>query len=112
MSTSFVLKLSPGALENPDLDLRYDLPDAIAAQSGGRIQTNGYDYDDGVGPSLLLFLVAQAPGDLSLILTVLDSGPMLGNDLRETPVAVEDGGICSYVHPPRLVGTTFRLRKR
>lgn len=110
MTTNFVLRLDPGTLENPDLDLRYDLPDAIAEQSNGRIRTDGYDYDDGPGPRLLLFLVADGSEDLRTIITVLNAGPMLENDLRETTVAIELDRICRIVHPPTLAGTTFKLR--
>lgn len=111
MSVSFVLKLSPESLENPDLDLRYLLPDTIAGASHGRIRANGYDYDDGVGPALLLFLVAEDQTDLQTILGVLEAGPLLENDLRATPVAVKEESVCRLVHPPALVGTSFQLRR-
>ena len=43
---TIVIVLNPGKLENPDLDLRYQIPDRIEELSGGLIKDNGYDYID------------------------------------------------------------------
>ena len=38
---TIVIVLNPGKLENPDLDLRYQIPDRIEELSGGLIKDNG-----------------------------------------------------------------------
>ena len=43
---TIIIVLNPAKLENPDLDLRYDIPDRIHEVSNGAIQDNGYDYID------------------------------------------------------------------
>ncbi len=45
MQTIIVL-LNPGQLQNPDLDLRYLVPDRIEEVSASLIKDNGYDYID------------------------------------------------------------------
>ena len=43
---TIIILLDPAKLVNPDLDLRYIIPDCIEETTGGRIQDNGYDYID------------------------------------------------------------------
>ena len=43
---TLVLVLNPSNLENPELDLRYTVPERIEEVSAGAIQDNGYDYID------------------------------------------------------------------
>ena len=43
---NLVLTLDPEKLQNPDLDLRYVIPDLLSARSDGNIRDNGYDYED------------------------------------------------------------------
>ena len=43
---TIIIVLNPGKLENPDLDLRYLVPDRIEEVSGGAIEDDGYDYVD------------------------------------------------------------------
>lgn len=51
------IRLNPQQLANPDLDIRYLLPDLLAQQSGGQIQDDGYDYVGSI-PFLVVFLRA------------------------------------------------------
>ena len=44
---TFVIRVNPGDLTNPDADLRYAIPDLLQSRSGGRVQDNGFDYEDG-----------------------------------------------------------------
>lgn len=43
---TIIIVLNPGKLENPNLDLRYLVPDRIEEVSGGAIEDDGYDYVD------------------------------------------------------------------
>jgi hypothetical protein len=101
-----ILRLDPAKLSNPDLDIRYMLPDLIVERSGGKLADNGYDYArDGATPCLLLFLSADdADATLPVVLEVLKSERVLNNDLSEVAVAIEDGHGFRVVHPPGFSG--------
>lgn len=43
---TIIIVLNPGKLTNPDLDLRYLIPDRISEITEGAIRDNGYDYID------------------------------------------------------------------
>lgn len=43
---TIVIVLDPGKLENPDLDLRYDVSARIEAVTDGAVRNGGYDYID------------------------------------------------------------------
>jgi hypothetical protein len=46
-----MLQLDPARLSNPDLDIRYALPDLLVERSSGRLTDDGYDYPgDGSAP--------------------------------------------------------------
>ena len=103
-----ILRLDPAKLGNPDLDLRYVLPELIVARSGGRLTDEGYDYaddDGGAAPCLLLFLGAEdADAALPVVLEILKTERVLDNDLSSVAVAVEEGDEFQVVHPPGFDG--------
>jgi hypothetical protein len=105
-----ILQLDPAKLSNPDLDIRYVLPDLIAEQSGGRMKDDGYDYaSEGAATLLLLFLSTDDPNaSVPVVVEVLRSERVLENDLSDVPVAVEDGDGFRVVHPPEFRGTFRR----
>lgn len=41
---TIIIKLDSRKMENPDLDIRYTLPERIEKITSGRITDNGYDY--------------------------------------------------------------------
>jgi hypothetical protein len=84
------LRLDPRKLENPDLDLRYVIPDLIAERSCGLVKGDGYDYVGDV-PYLLLFLkTTDIEQGLLWVLSTLEHEVVMGNDiLRASVVAVE-----------------------
>src|SRR5207247_2223144 len=96
-----VLRLDPPFLDNPDADIRYRLPELLAARSAGVISGDGYDYV-GQQPLLILFLKAS---DLSLaldcVVDVVENVRALDNDLRPAAVvAVERDGAYEVIYPP------------
>jgi hypothetical protein len=105
-----LLQLDPARLSNPDLDIRYVLPDLLIERSAGRLTDDGYDYaGEGSAPCLLLFLrtddvSAAIPG----VIEVLKSERVLENDLSCIPVAVEEGDQFRVVHPPGFEGSFRR----
>jgi hypothetical protein len=102
---TIVLRLDPAELMNPDLDLRYQLPDLLAERSGGLIQDNGYDYVDGSRLLLLFLKVTELGSSLACIREVIEHFRVLDNDLRQgvvVAIAGEDG--YEVVYPPGFVG--------
>lgn len=107
---TLILQLDPAKLCNPDLDIRYRLPDLLIERSGGRLADGGYEYaGDGAAPYLLLFLDTEDPdGALPAVIKVITSERVLENDLSAVPVAVEDGKQFRVVHPPDFDDTFLR----
>lgn len=110
MTVSIVLRIEPDQLSNPDLDIRYRLPEAIERHTQGRVRPDGYDYDDGKGPAMLLFLLADSEADIAGILETLNAERILENDLKDVGVGLIENGVCRYVYPRRLAGSTFLMR--
>ena len=82
---NLVLTLDPDKLQNPDLDLRYVIPDLLSTRSDGNIKDNGYDYEDQESkssPLLAIFLIAtDFPAALKTINQLVLSEEVLGNNL-------------------------------
>lgn len=97
---TIIVKLCPGKLQNPDLDIRYRLPDAVEGYTEGRITDNGYDYLDqkpandiapanGVAPAngiaLGIWLACEnAAEGVNDLLTVMRRETICGNDLSQS----------------------------
>lgn len=43
---TIIITLDPEKLDNPDLDLRYTLPEQLEQWTHGAVTDNGYDYLD------------------------------------------------------------------
>ncbi len=83
------IKLNPAKLENPDLDLRYLIPDRISALTGGKITDDGYDYID---DAMIIFMGSNTPKkDAIKVWEILKSETFLENDLsRSAIVAISE----------------------
>ncbi|HSZ58350.1 MAG TPA: hypothetical protein VK797_21980 [Tepidisphaeraceae bacterium] len=47
---TIIVQLDAAKLDNPDLDIRYVLPDLLLSRAGGLLSDGGYDYaEDGPG---------------------------------------------------------------
>lgn len=77
---TITIRISPRALDNPDADIRYELPDLVVERSEGRMRSDGYDYED--DDVLAIFL---ATDDLDwaepFVRQILDAATVLGNQL-------------------------------
>lgn len=79
---TIIVKLEPGKLANPDLDLRYLIPDRIEEISAGAIQDNGYDYleNDALG----IWLMAEsAEKSYPVVIKMMQEERFLENDLTQ-----------------------------
>lgn len=104
--TTIVLRLDPRRLSNPDLDIRYRLPDLMVERSAGILQDDGYDYFGHV-PLLDIFLTTNdAEKAIATVLDVIESRQLLGNDLR-TAIVVAAGrdDRLNVVYPPEQAGS-------
>ena len=78
-----VIQLSPERLSNPDLDLRYVIPDTLSEIADGdlEVQDNGYDYSE-LGNSLNLFLLVSDVAAFATQTTdYLAKNKLFGNDV-------------------------------
>ena len=86
---TIILLLNPGRLTNPDMDLRYLLPDRIEEVSGSRSLDNGYDFLDAEkgqpGPLMGIWLTSvDAQANWPIVLDLLRSEQFKGNDLSKS----------------------------
>ncbi len=81
---TIIILLDPSKLENPDLDLRYNIPDRIEEVSGGSIEDNGYNYiEAGKRDDILGIWLRTESADESypVIVKLFQEEKFLGNDL-------------------------------
>jgi hypothetical protein len=98
--TVWALRLDPEALTNPDADLRYLVPEALAGGSDGALREDAYDYEPETGAMLLWFL-SDAPDALTRIVAFLHTARPMGNDLRPAAsVWTQDGSALRCVWRP------------
>lgn len=98
---NIAIRLDPSKLENPDLDLRYIIPDTMEAIIGDSIYNDGYDYLSDTQHSIVVFLQSSdLDHDLQKVLEILEVEEFLGNNLFKTGiVAADDGDGYRIVHP-------------
>src|SRR4051812_40771523 len=86
------IRLDPGRLENPDLDIRYALPDLLVERSGGVLAEDGYDYVGGP-PYLLILMETSNPEEgVACVLDLIETCRVSGNNLREAVAVGVDRG--------------------
>ena len=107
---TIIIVLNRGKLENPDIDLRYCIPDRIEEISHGAIQDNGYDYIDTEagepGPLMGIWLRTEsAEENWPVVMKLLRKERFKGNDLsRSAEIFIsendtEDLENCTLVYP-------------
>ena len=79
---SIAIVLNPEKLKNPDLDLRYILPDTISELTKGEITDDGYDYLDDKANSLVIFMKSINPRkDINTVISILKNNSFIDNNL-------------------------------
>lgn len=86
---TIIITLDPADLVNPDLDLRYCIPERIEEASNGIIQDNGYDYIDveegQSGPLMGIWLKTEtAEENWPVIEKLFQQEKFKGNDLSRS----------------------------
>ena len=86
---TIVIQMDSRNMENPDLDIRYTMPDRIEACSGGVVTDNGYDYVDEEGHILAVWLQTEdAEGWWPKIVELLKTEKFEDNDLSRSALVL------------------------
>jgi len=103
---TLIIRLNPQLLDNPDADIRYQLPELLTERSGSGILYDGYDYV-GSEPFLVIFLnVSDTELALVDIIDVIENVSVLGNNLQlAAVVAIDHDGKYEVVYPLGFVGS-------
>lgn len=79
---TIIIVLDPEKMNNPDLDIRYVLPDRIEEYSNGLIRDNGYDYLE--NDELAIWLETDdAKNNVEKVIHLITSELILENDLSK-----------------------------
>ena len=79
---TIIITLNSDKMDNPDLDIRYVLPDRIDEYTEGAVTDNGYDYLDGDIMGLWLE-TDDAAGNVEKVIRLIESEEILENDLTK-----------------------------
>ena len=79
---TIIITLNSDKMDNPDLDIRYVLPDRIDEYTEGAVIDNGYDYLDGDIMGLWLE-TDDAAGNVERVIRLIESEVILENDLTK-----------------------------
>lgn len=89
---AIVISMDSRKMENPDLDIRYLLPDRIEAWSGGAVSDDGYDYVDEEGHILGVWLATEdAEGWWPKVVELLKIEKFCENDLSRSALVLISG---------------------
>jgi hypothetical protein len=105
------IRLSPEKMNNPDLDIRYKLPDLVNEHTAGRVRDNGYDYASDSDNTLIVYLSCASPvADVQEVLRILGHYEVCGNRVLDSAVIgiAEDSREFTIVHPTS--GGKFTVR--
>ena len=81
---AIVISMDSRKMQNPDLDIRYTLPDRIEAWSEGAVTDDGYDYVDEAGHILGVWLETEdTEAWWPRIVALLKAERFEGNDLSQ-----------------------------
>ena len=87
---TIIITLDSRKMDNPDLDIRYILPDRIDEYTDGQITDNGFDYI--TGDIMGIWLETEnASENVDKVISLIESEEILDNDLsRATEVFVSE----------------------
>ena len=101
---TIIITLDPEKLDNPDLDLRYTLPEQLEQWTHGAVTVNGYDYLD--DQLLGIWLETESAEEAyPLVVDLLQKKTFMDNDLSQSaeiyisPLEAADLAQCQQVYP-------------
>ncbi len=79
---TILITLDSSKMDNPDLDIRYILPDRVAEYTDDAVTDNGYDYLD--NDVMAIWLETEdAAENVERVIKLLESEKILENDLAK-----------------------------
>ncbi len=103
---AIVISMDSRKMANPDLDIRYLLPDRIEEWSEGAVTDDGYDYVDEDGHILAVWLDTENADDWwPKVVELLKTEQFMDNDLSQSALVLisEESGAdisqCRQVWP-------------
>ena len=99
---TIIIVLDSRKMQNPDLDIRYILPDRIDEYTNGRASDNGYDYisDD----ELAVWLSTEdAERDVKDVIELIKTEKFLDNDLTRCAQVYISDKDCAELENSRKV---------
>lgn len=103
---AIVISMDSRKMANPDLDIRYLLPDRVEEWSEGAVTDDGYDYVDEQGHILAVWLETEdVEGWWPKIVELLKAEQFMDNDLSQSALVLisEESGAeydqCRQVWP-------------
>ena len=103
---TIIITLDSRKMDNPDLDIRYILPDRIDEYTDGQITDNGFDYI--TGDIMGIWLETEnASENVDKVISLIESEEILDNDLsRAAEVFISEEECaeleqCKRVYPER-----------
>ena len=101
---TILITLDSEKMDNPDLDIRYLLPDRIDEYTEGAVKDNGYDYLD--NDVMAIWLETEdATGNVEKVIRLIESEEILEKDLKKAAVVYisevdcAELGQCQKVYP-------------
>ena len=79
---TIIIILDPEKMDNPDLDIRYDLPDRIEEYTNGQAKDNGFDYLPDDRMAIWLDTEDYAK-NVESVIELISSESILDNDLSK-----------------------------
>jgi hypothetical protein len=108
---SIMIRLDPSRLHDPDLDLRYEIPDLLVTRSAGLIKDDGYDYEP-EGNALRIYLrTSDLNSAVPQVITFLEKEHLHGNHLADAAqVGISEAAASAtkeyrMVYPPEISGS-------
>ncbi len=86
---TIIISMDSRKMENPDLDIRYLLPDRIEEWSQSAVRDNGYDYIDEDGHILAVWLETESAEEWwPKVVELLKTERFCGNDLSQSALVL------------------------
>ncbi|MCR5121255.1 MAG: hypothetical protein K6B74_02420 [Ruminococcus sp.] len=99
---TIIIVLDAGKMSNPDLDIRYTLPERIEEYTNGQVKDNGYDYISGT--KLGLWLETDSSAEFAdKIIRLINTERFLENDLSNAAEICISDEECAKIENCRRV---------
>ena len=100
------IKLNPEKLDNPDLDIRYEIPDRVREVTKEVVGDDGYDYLNDEYNSIVIYLDTRDPDyGVKAVLELLEKETFCDNQiLKGAIIGLDKGEGFSVVYPTDFAG--------